>query len=59
MWILGAILFFCLGVLVGFQFPIWLDAWRKYQHQRTFKLTILQQFAPKIAQRLGRRGKSR
>jgi len=46
MWIVSIAFSFCLGILVGYQLPVWLEAWRAYRRRKTFRLTVLQQYAP-------------
>ncbi len=46
MWIVSIAFSFCLGILAGYQLPVWLDAWRAYRRRKTFRLTVLQQYAP-------------
>lgn len=50
MWIVSVIFSFCLGVLAGYQLPIWLDAWRTYRCRKAFRLNLLEQYTPAAEQ---------
>lgn len=46
MWIVSVVFFFCLGLLAGYQLPLWLSAWRAWRRRRAFRLTVLRQYTP-------------
>lgn len=50
MWIVSAVFFFCLGLLAGYQLPVWLAAWRAWRRRRGFRLTVLRQYKPAAEQ---------
>jgi len=46
MWIVIIVFAFSLGVLAGYQLPIWLTAWHAYRRRKTFKIKALKQYVP-------------
>ncbi|BBI99546.1 hypothetical protein FGKAn22_12390 [Ferrigenium kumadai] len=54
MLVVSIIFSFCLGMLAGYQLPVWLEAWRTYRRHKTFRLTVLEQYMPQS----GQQGKS-
>lgn len=55
MWIALIAVSFCLGLLAGYQLPVWLSAWRSWRHRKTFRLTVLKQYHPATGQEAGKR----
>lgn len=57
MWIVSIALSFSLGILAGYQLPVWLAAWRAWRRRKTFRLSVLQQYDPAELE-AGQQGKS-
>lgn len=51
MLIVSIVFSFCLGMLAGYQLPVWLEAWRSYRRRKAFRLTVLEQYTPHSEQR--------
>ncbi len=51
MLIASIVFSFCLGMLAGYQLPVWLEAWRSYRRRQAFHLTVLEQYTPQSKQR--------
>lgn len=50
MWIVSLVFSFCLGLLAGYQLPLWISAWRTWRRRRNFRLTVLRQYKPESGQ---------
>ncbi|MFZ5503476.1 MAG: hypothetical protein ACOY3V_08135 [Pseudomonadota bacterium] len=37
---------FCLGLLMGYQLPVFLAWWRAYRRRRAYKLSVLRPYVP-------------
>ncbi len=46
MTIIIAVFSLCLGLLIGYQLPVFLAWWRDYRYRKTFKLSLLRPFHP-------------
>lgn len=58
MWIATVVLSFCMGVLAGYQLPLWLDAWSAYRRRKAFRLIVLQQYTTANEQQARQQSKS-
>lgn len=58
MWIVSIAFSFCLGILAGYQLPVWLAAWRAWRRRKTFRLAVLQQYKPAAELQAGQQNKS-
>jgi len=46
MWVTIIVFAFSLGLLAGYQLPIWLAAWHAYRHRKNFQMVYLKQYIP-------------